>query len=94
MPRVRARRPSRFRKSNAVIAQRCVPCHAAQPTHGGFAQPPKGILLETPDQIAAQAVKINETVGNKYMPIGNLTQMTDDERSLVMAWFAQGAKIR
>jgi len=25
------------------------------------------------------------------MPIGNLTQMTDDERSLIAAWFAQGA---
>jgi len=26
------------------------------------------------------------------MPIGNLTQMTDDERGIVAAWFAQGAK--
>jgi uncharacterized membrane protein len=83
-----------FSRVQGVIAQRCVPCHAAQPRHEGFLQPPKGVLLETPDQIAAQAVKINETVGNKYMPIGNLTQMTDDERSLVAAWFAQGAKVR
>jgi len=28
------------------------------------------------------------------MPIGNLTQMTDDERALLAAWFAQGAKTR
>jgi uncharacterized membrane protein len=26
------------------------------------------------------------------MPIGNLTQMTDDERALVAAWFAQRAR--
>jgi len=26
------------------------------------------------------------------MPIGNLTQMTDEERAVVAAWFAQGAK--
>jgi uncharacterized membrane protein len=54
-------------------------------------QPPKGIVFDTADQIAANAPKISETVGNRYMPIGNLTQMTDDERALIVAWFAQGA---
>jgi uncharacterized membrane protein len=78
----------------AVIAQRCVPCHSVQPQQAGFVQPPKGIMLETPEQIAAQAAKIGETVANKYMPIGNLTQMTDDERVLIAAWIAQGAKAR
>ena len=57
----------------------------------GFAQPPKGVLLDSPEQIAANAPKLAETVANRYMPIGNLTQMTDDERSLIAAWFAQGA---
>ena len=83
-----------FAQVQIVINARCVPCHAALPTQAGFAQPPKGVLLETADQIAAQAGKIGETVGNKYMPIGNLTQMTDDERALVTAWVAQGAKTR
>lgn len=48
-------------------------------------------MLETPDQIAANAPKVAETVNNKYMPIGNLTQMTEDERALIVTWFAQGA---
>ena len=51
-------------------------------------------MLETPDQIAANAPKVADTVNNKYMPIGNLTQMTDDERALIAAWFAQGAPTR
>ena len=55
------------------------------------AQPPKGVLLDSPEQIAANAPKLAETVANRYMPIGNLTQMTDDERAIVAAWFAQGA---
>jgi uncharacterized membrane protein len=71
-----------------------VGCHAAQPTQEGFAQAPNGILLDSPDQIAANAPKVAETVGNKYMPIGNLTQMTDAERALVASWFAQGAATR
>jgi uncharacterized membrane protein len=80
-----------FAKVNGVLNARCLPCHAAQPTQPGFAQPPKGIVFDTADQIAANAPKIAETVGNRYMPIGNLTQMTDDERALIVAWFAQGA---
>ena len=80
-----------FGQVRAILDQRCVACHAAQPKQEGFAQPPKGIVLETSDQVAANAVKIAETVGNRYMPIGNLTHMTDDERATVSAWFAQGA---
>ncbi|HEX6136454.1 MAG TPA: urate hydroxylase PuuD [Casimicrobiaceae bacterium] len=80
-----------FAKIQGVVKERCLPCHAAQPTQPGFAQPPKGVVLETPEQVRANAAKIAETVGSKYMPIANLTQMTDDERTLIAAWFAQGA---
>jgi len=86
--------PVAFADVQRVIAARCVPCHATQPRQEGFAQPPKGIVLETPEQIAGQAAKIGETVGNGYMPIGNLTQMTTDERRIVAAWVAQGAKMQ
>jgi len=80
-----------FATVQGVLAQRCVGCHAAQPTQAGFAQPPKGILLDSPEHVAANAPKLAETVANRYMPLANLTQMTDDERSLIAAWFAQGA---
>ena len=83
-----------FANVQNVLKERCLQCHASQPTQPGFAQPPKGVLLETPEQVAANAPKIAETVGNKYMPIGNLTQMTDDERALIATWFAQGAATR
>jgi uncharacterized membrane protein len=81
-----------FAQVKTVLDVRCLACHAAQPTQPGFAQPPKGVVLETPEQIGQNAAKIAETVANKYMPIGNLTQMTDEERAVVAAWFAQGAK--
>jgi uncharacterized membrane protein len=80
-----------FTRVQSVLKERCVGCHATQPTQPGFAQPPKGILLDSPEQIAANAPKLAETVANRYMPIGNLTQMTDDERTLIGAWYAQGA---
>ena len=83
-----------FANVQVVLKARCLQCHASQPTQPGFVQPPKGVLLETPEQVAANAPKIAETVGNKYMPIGNLTQMTDNERALIATWFAQGAATR
>ena len=81
-----------FAQVKAVLDARCLSCHATNPTQPGFAQPPKGVVLETPEQIGQHAAKIAETIANRYMPIGNLTQMTDEERAIVAAWFAQGAK--
>ena len=51
------------------------------------------MLLETREQIVANAQKINEqSVLTKAMPIGNLTNMTDGERATLGAWIAAGAK--
>ena len=83
-----------FAEVKTIIAVRCAGCHAAQPTTAGFAQPPKGVVLESTEQIIAQTQKINETVASRYMPIGNLTQMTDDERESIAVWLRDGAKLR
>ena len=45
-------------------------------------------MLDTDEQINAEAARIHQqTVVLQVMPIGNLTQMSDDERALVDAWF-------
>src|SRR5262249_30494918 len=69
-----------------VIAQRCAVCHAATPTQPGFAVAPKGVMLDTPERIRAQAAQIKLQVANRVMPIGNLTQMTENERALIADW--------
>jgi len=76
-------------KIQQVVNQRCVACHANKPTQPGFASPPLGLVLETSAQINQNAVKIATTVQTGYMPLGNLTQMTDQERSLIASWYAQ-----
>jgi uncharacterized membrane protein len=83
-----------YARVQQILNERCVSCHAAQPKQEGFAQPPKDVKLETAEQLAAFAPKVAETVANRYMPIGNLTGMTDEERAVVAAWFAQGAKTK
>ena len=44
-----------FAQVAPVIEQRCAPCHAQTPTEPGFSSPPAGVVLETPEQIAARA---------------------------------------
>ena len=73
---------------HAIIEARCAGCHAKKPTQPGFSAPPKGIVLETPEQTLAQAAAIHQqTVVTKAMPIGNLTQITDEERATIDRWF-------
>jgi uncharacterized membrane protein len=87
--------PFTFADVQKIVAERCATCHAAKPTQAGFNEAPKGVLLDTPALIAANAPKINEqAVLTKAMPIGNLTNMTDAERATLGAWVAAGAPAR
>jgi uncharacterized membrane protein len=83
-----------FSQVAPIVEQRCQPCHADTPTQPGFSSPPAGVVLETPEQIAARADEIKTLVSSKAMPAGNLTNMTDDERALVVAWVNQGASTK
>ena len=78
---------------NAVFQQRCVTCHSATPTQPGFPVAPLGMMMNTPEQISARSEDIHEqAVVLKVMPLGNMTQITDDERALIDAWYKAGAK--
>jgi len=80
-----------FAQVAPVIAQRCAPCHSLAPTQDGFSSPPAGVVLQSPEQIAARADDIRRLVSANAMPLGNITRMTNEERALVIAWVAQGA---
>jgi uncharacterized membrane protein len=76
----------------AIVNQRCASCHSSQPTQPGFATAPAGIMLHTPELIHQNAAKLNQqAVVLKAMPIGNMTNMTPEERAEIGAWFAAGA---
>lgn len=86
--------PVSFEEVRAVIEVRCVPCHSASPTHGAFPAAPLGLMYDTPQQIRALAPRIYNTVwASRTMPLGNLTQITEEERFLIGAWFYQGARL-
>ncbi len=44
-----------FATVQAIVANRCAPCHSLHPTEPGYTSPPSGIVLVTPEQIRAAA---------------------------------------
>jgi uncharacterized membrane protein len=76
-----------------LIQSRCTVCHSAQPSHAAFPVAPAGVTLDTDRQIVDEATRIHQqTVVLRAMPVGNLTEMSDDERQIIDAWFRSGAK--
>jgi len=82
-----------FGEVQPIIAARCAACHAEHPRFEGIASAPKGVVLETPAQIIANAAAIGQqAVASRAMPLGNVTQMTDAERARLAAWIEAGAR--
>ncbi|MGO4279516.1 urate hydroxylase PuuD [Cupriavidus sp. RAF20_2] len=80
-----------FAKVQEIVNARCVQCHAEAPKMMPTAA--KGIKLDTVDEIKAHAQLIyQQAVQQKAMPLGNVTQITEDERALLGQWFEGGAK--
>ncbi|WMS44343.1 urate hydroxylase PuuD [Acuticoccus sp. MNP-M23] len=70
-----------------IVSARCAPCHAAAPTFAAIAAPPGGVMLDTPERMRTHAAQIiAQSVDTHVMPLGNVTQITDDERAALAAW--------
>jgi uncharacterized membrane protein len=84
-----------FTQVEPIVKSRCASCHSLHPTQPGFASPPAGVVLDTPDQIRALAGQIKAVaVDSSFMPLGNVTHMTQDERDMLGRWIAEGARIK
>lgn len=84
-----------FANVQTVVQERCTGCHSAKPTQPGFYAPPKGIAFDTQEQIIKQAQTIHmQSVVTRAMPIGNLTAMTEQERTLLDRWYTAGVETK
>jgi uncharacterized membrane protein len=78
-----------FDEAVLAIQSRCSMCHAAEPAWEGIAIAPKGVRLDTPEEIDRHAEVIRiQSVLTHAMPPNNITEMTLDERKAVAAWLA------
>ncbi|WP_043531055.1 urate hydroxylase PuuD [Litchfieldella xinjiangensis] len=71
---------------HAIVTERCVTCHSQSPSQPGFASPPAGVAYDTQAQLQQLMARTKQVVASGYMPLGNMTQMTEAERATIAAW--------
>lgn len=76
--------------ANTVIG-RCSMCHSAAPSWDGIYEAPKNVHLDSEVAVANYAREIALQAGYSHaMPPGNVTDVTPEERALIVAWFREG----
>jgi uncharacterized membrane protein len=76
-----------------TVLGRCSMCHAQEPSYEGIYHAPKGVMLDTDAHIAEHAREIYLQAGRSHaMPPANVTQISDKERALLVAWFEGAGK--
>lgn len=74
----------------AIASKHCVMCHAAKPAHESFQDAPKGIILESVDDLKKHAATIYaQTVQTRAMPLGNQTDMSENDRATLGQWLKE-----
>ena len=82
----------KFSQVQAIVQQRCVPCHSSSPTEPGYTSAPLGYMFDTPAEIAQyQNLMYQYAVQTQLMPYGNATGMTTAERTTFGNWHLSGA---
>ena len=80
-----------FEDVTDIVLGRCSMCHAAEPGWGNLHWPPKGVVLETPEDIARHARDIYLQAGISHaMPPANISYIETEERARIVAWYRAG----
>ncbi|MDH5796997.1 MAG: urate hydroxylase PuuD, partial [Paracoccaceae bacterium] len=80
-----------FDEVHDIVLGRCSMCHAAEPVWDGMLWPPKGVVLETPEDLLREARQVYIQAGVTHaMPPANVSWMEDEERQKIIAWYRAG----
>ncbi|SDF20652.1 urate hydroxylase PuuD [Limimaricola pyoseonensis] len=80
-----------FHEAERIVVGRCSMCHAREPVWDGIRWAPKGVVLETPQDIAQNARAIYLQAGVSHaMPPANLTEISDEDRRALVRWYRAG----
>ena len=81
-----------FAEASQTVQTRCAMCHTAEPAWPGVYQPPKNVILDSDIAVANHARDIAMQAGYSHaMPPGNVTEISPEERALLVAWFREGS---
>ncbi|WP_370161782.1 urate hydroxylase PuuD [Limimaricola soesokkakensis] len=80
-----------FLEAEQIVVGRCSMCHAREPVWDGIRWAPKGVVLETPQDIAQNARAIYLQAGVSHaMPPANVTDISEEDRRALVRWFKAG----
>ena len=75
----------------AIVQTRCASCHSQNPRDEGFDEAPAGVMFDDLAQIEANAQRVlAQAVIGRAMPLGNITEMSDEERAQLGQWIRAG----
>ena len=81
-----------FAAASQIVQARCAMCHTAVPGWDGVVEAPRDVHLDSDVAVANHARQVAMWAGySRAMPPGNVTEMTEDERALLVAWFREGS---
>ncbi len=84
-----------FEEVRETVLGRCSMCHAQEPFWDGIGVAPKGVVLETDEEILRHAHEIYIQAGrSNAMPPGNVTEISGEERQLIVSWFEQASSLQ
>jgi uncharacterized membrane protein len=82
-----------FKAVTQAVLSRCPMCHTAEPAWEGVYEAPKNVILDNDVAIANWGHEIAIQAGYSHaMPPGNVTEMTAEERAVLVAWYREGSQ--
>ncbi len=77
-----------FEEVADLVIGKCSMCHASEVYWDGIAAAPKGVLLDSPAEVARHARAIYLQAGfTSAMPPANVSFVEPEERAMIRAWF-------
>ena len=77
-----------FEQVTDIVLGNCSMCHATEPGVEGIGRAPRGVHLETSEQVAAAAHQIYVQAGITHaMPPGSYNFMSDEDRAVIRSWY-------
>jgi uncharacterized membrane protein len=87
--------PATFADVSAIVTSHCSMCHAQEPLQPGIGEPPKGIVLDTPEAVRLNAREVYlAAAATDFMPPAGVTDIPPleaEDRGAIAAWFNAGA---
>ena len=78
-----------FEQAVDIVRGNCSMCHARDPVWDGIRWPPKGVTLETPQDVAhrARAIFLQAGVSHAMPPPNAIATMTKENRAAIRRWY-------